>query len=368
MSCRSSRAWPGRACPVKLYSILAAGRPIVASIDAGTEVARTVERAGAGLAVPPEDPEAFTKAVRRLLDAEADRDEMGASGRRFVERWASPAAVAEAYEQLFASVRVQTCVAAAASLSSRYGQGIFRKESRTRRESRRRQAVQRNDAWRSRLAIGGIVVVGILIIVVARSGFTSVSAESPKTGEHWHAAYGFYVCDTFLPPLADVTADTSGMHTHGDGIAHIHPFSNAYAGQEHHAGQLGSRPVGVELRRRTRGSCPTAPTYENGYDCNGQAGHRSPCTSGHADDPDAPSPRSSPRTSATSGSTTDRSAFTIAVVPEGTDVPEAATAFPRSTTSSDVGRSTYRDGTADASTPDRAACPPSTTVTDRATP
>jgi colanic acid biosynthesis glycosyl transferase WcaI len=94
--------------PSKLYSILAAGRPIVASIDAGTEVARTVERAGAGLAVPPEDPEAFTKAVRRLLDAEAERDEMGASGRRFVEHWASPAAVAEAYEQLFERVRVQT--------------------------------------------------------------------------------------------------------------------------------------------------------------------------------------------------------------------------------------------------------------------
>jgi glycosyltransferase involved in cell wall biosynthesis len=46
--------------------------------------------------------------VRRLLDAEADRDEMGASGRRFVEQWASPAAVAEAYEQLFEAVRVQT--------------------------------------------------------------------------------------------------------------------------------------------------------------------------------------------------------------------------------------------------------------------
>ena len=54
--------------PSKLYSILAAGRPIVASVDPGTEVARTVERAGAGLAVPPDDPEAFTKAIRRLLD------------------------------------------------------------------------------------------------------------------------------------------------------------------------------------------------------------------------------------------------------------------------------------------------------------
>ena len=94
--------------PSKLYSILAAGRPLVASIDAGTEVARTVEQAGAGLAVPPEDPEAFTKAIRRLLDAEAEREAMGVAGRRFIESWASPAAVAEAYEHLFEQVRVQS--------------------------------------------------------------------------------------------------------------------------------------------------------------------------------------------------------------------------------------------------------------------
>lgn len=91
--------------PSKLYSILAAGRPIVASVDPGTEVARTVERAGAGLAVPPEDPEAFTKAVRRLLDAPDEAAEMGRRGRRFVEGWASPAAVAAAYEELFTELR-----------------------------------------------------------------------------------------------------------------------------------------------------------------------------------------------------------------------------------------------------------------------
>ena len=34
--------------PSKLYSILAAGRPVVASVDAGTEVARTIAQAGAG--------------------------------------------------------------------------------------------------------------------------------------------------------------------------------------------------------------------------------------------------------------------------------------------------------------------------------
>jgi colanic acid biosynthesis glycosyl transferase WcaI len=91
--------------PSKTYSILAAGRPLVAAVDPGTEVARTVERAGAGIAVPPDDPEAFTKAVRRLLDAPAEARAMGESGRRFVERWASPEAVARQYASLFDELR-----------------------------------------------------------------------------------------------------------------------------------------------------------------------------------------------------------------------------------------------------------------------
>jgi colanic acid biosynthesis glycosyl transferase WcaI len=91
--------------PSKMYSILAAGRPIVASVDAGTEVASVVERAGAGIAVPPDDAEALTKAIARLV---ADADEarrMGAAGRASVERWASPAVIAEQYEALFDELR-----------------------------------------------------------------------------------------------------------------------------------------------------------------------------------------------------------------------------------------------------------------------
>ena len=87
--------------PSKLYSILAAGRPLVASVDPGTEVARTVERAGAGLAVPPDDEAAFVAAVTRLVASPQEAAAMGAAGRRFVEGWASPAAVAAAYEGLF---------------------------------------------------------------------------------------------------------------------------------------------------------------------------------------------------------------------------------------------------------------------------
>lgn len=87
--------------PSKTYSILAAGRPLVASVDPGTEVARVVEQAGAGLAVAPEDPAAFTRAIAGLAAAPDEARRMGERGRAFVERWASPAAVARQYEELF---------------------------------------------------------------------------------------------------------------------------------------------------------------------------------------------------------------------------------------------------------------------------
>lgn len=90
--------------PSKTYSILAAGRPLIASVDPGTEVARVVEESGAGIAVPPDDSEAFTKAVRRLFENPAEGKSMGASGRRWIEGWASPAKVAAAYEDLFAEL------------------------------------------------------------------------------------------------------------------------------------------------------------------------------------------------------------------------------------------------------------------------
>ena len=90
--------------PSKTYSILAAGRPIVASVDPGTEVANLVERARAGVAVPPDDPEAFTRAITRLVKAPDEAARMGLAGRAYVERWASPAAVAAQYEALFAEL------------------------------------------------------------------------------------------------------------------------------------------------------------------------------------------------------------------------------------------------------------------------
>jgi colanic acid biosynthesis glycosyl transferase WcaI len=90
--------------PSKTYSVLAAGRPLLAAIDEGTEVARVVEEAGCGLAVAPDDPAAFVAGLRVLLSDPAGSSAMGARGRAWVERWASPAAVAARYDELFSEL------------------------------------------------------------------------------------------------------------------------------------------------------------------------------------------------------------------------------------------------------------------------
>ena len=86
--------------PSKTYSILAAGRPVVAAIDAGTAVPVILRAAEAGITVPPDDAEAFVVAVRALVDDPGECAQMGERGRRWVEVNASPAAVGAAYDRL----------------------------------------------------------------------------------------------------------------------------------------------------------------------------------------------------------------------------------------------------------------------------
>ncbi|MEM9201886.1 MAG: glycosyltransferase family 4 protein [Actinomycetota bacterium] len=90
--------------PSKLYSTLAAGRPVLASIDPGTEISRVLDEHDCGVAVPPGNVDAFASALAALLDDAAARHAMGERGRAFVETWVSPAGVAMAYGQLFAEL------------------------------------------------------------------------------------------------------------------------------------------------------------------------------------------------------------------------------------------------------------------------
>jgi len=90
--------------PSKTYSIMAAGRPVVAAIDPGTAVPAILAQSGGGVAVPPDDPAAFVDALRGVLAAPDEAAAMGRRGRGWVEREASPAAVGRAYDRLVDAV------------------------------------------------------------------------------------------------------------------------------------------------------------------------------------------------------------------------------------------------------------------------
>src|SRR5687767_9791591 len=89
--------------------------------------------------------------------------------------------------------------------------------------------------WGWYSAISLVVILGIVVLVMSRNETQERvgerSEEHPTTDEHWHTAYGFYICDQFTGALADNGRDPKGVHTHGDGVIHVHPFSHAASGE-----------------------------------------------------------------------------------------------------------------------------------------
>jgi hypothetical protein len=78
--------------------------------------------------------------------------------------------------------------------------------------------------------IGGIMVLGVALVAFAANDRKSETDVPPVLGDHWHAAVGFYICDQFEPDIAEFESRV-GIHTHGDGVIHIHPSSAAGAGE-----------------------------------------------------------------------------------------------------------------------------------------
>lgn len=77
------------------------------------------------------------------------------------------------------------------------------------------------------IAIALVVVLGVLLVAWAR---TQRETEAPTLTDHWHSAYGIYICDVeFLSPFTTEN-DPQGIHSHADSLIHIHPFGSAVTG------------------------------------------------------------------------------------------------------------------------------------------
>jgi hypothetical protein len=176
-----------------------------------------------------------------------------------------------------------------------------------------------------RLARWGAVLAAV--VLVAGSGCTdkddepdaSPSADdavAPAVNEdHWHAAFGVFVCDEFLADLPTFESPV-GIHTHGDGVIHIHPFSAAGAGTN---ATLGAFLDGAPIDLEDGALEVDGVTWHDGEECNGRPARVMLARWDDAASGGDPEIVTDDMTRIRFRA--DGEAYTIAFVPEGTDIP-----------------------------------------------
>ena len=115
------------------------------------------------------------------------------------------------------------------------------------------------------MAVALVVVLGSLLVLWARTDREATSA--PRVGDHWHSVYDIYVCDSFRSKVV-LETDPNGIHTHGDGLLHIHPFNKLASGRDAVLGEFFSAFGG-----RIDDASAVLDTGEElveGVDCGGQ--------------------------------------------------------------------------------------------------
>jgi colanic acid biosynthesis glycosyl transferase WcaI len=86
--------------PSKTYTIMASGRPIIATVDPNTEVGRLLDQAHCGLCAEPENAEALSRAIMQLYQDDLLRKDMGRRSRDFVVEQYSRQVASKQYHRL----------------------------------------------------------------------------------------------------------------------------------------------------------------------------------------------------------------------------------------------------------------------------
>lgn len=94
--------------------------------------------------------------------------------------------------------------------------------------------------------IGLIVVAGVGLVAYAADDRKSQADIAPIVSEdHWHAAFAVDICGEPQPPVSGFESNV-GIHTHSDGVIHIHPYSSGGAGENARLGVY-LEGAGIEL-------------------------------------------------------------------------------------------------------------------------
>ncbi len=169
----------------------------------------------------------------------------------------------------------------------------------------------------------GILIVGSVLVFFARGERSAAADEAPVANQdHWHAAFGLDICGQLQDNPGDAGPDTKGIHTHQDGLIHIHPFVGAAAG-ENATFQVFADQTGIEVTDDSL-TLPDGTTYTNGDDCEDEDGKKEagrvalyvwPPQATDATDPEVIT-----SDIATTRFTEDGQTFVLAFVPKGTEV------------------------------------------------
>ena len=120
------------------------------------------------------------------------------------------------------------------------------------------------------LAMAVVVILGVLLVGWARTNREATSA--PRLGDHWHSVYEIYSCvgqgSHIYRPKIVVERDPDGIHTHGDGLIHIHPFNSSATGKRAQLGTFFEAFGGYINDSAIK--LDTGEVIEEGYDCGGQ--------------------------------------------------------------------------------------------------
>lgn len=171
------------------------------------------------------------------------------------------------------------------------------------------------------LAIAGVVVVGVALIAFGFANREAASAESPQINDHFHSAYAVWDCgsDAFQPPLSD--AEPQGqIHTHDDGLIHVHPYVSRFTGPGANMG-LFLETIGVSLTE-TEIDLDGTVLGEGGLECGGEEAIVQVAVWD-----DANTAREEPPDRVVTDGIDDiwfeeaNQAFTIALAPEGAEIP-----------------------------------------------